>query len=45
MRVLNAILLVVLVVGNLLGLRIWWWLFVTPIMQLWRWYRRRHKHG
>jgi hypothetical protein len=44
MRALDAILCVVLVVVNLLGLSIWWWLFGTPIVRLWGWYQRRHKH-
>jgi len=36
---LDAILLILLLVGNLLALPIWWWLLATPIVRLWRWYR------
>ncbi len=39
MRVLDAILCVSLLVGNLLALPIWWWLFVTPVIRLGRWSR------
>jgi hypothetical protein len=34
MRVLDAILLVLLIVGNALALPIWWWLLVMPIVRL-----------
>ena len=34
MRALDAILCIVLVVGNVLGLPIWWWLFGTPIVRI-----------
>jgi hypothetical protein len=36
MRVIDAILFVLLLVGNVVGLPIWWWLFGTPIMRFWR---------
>jgi hypothetical protein len=36
MHVLDAILFVLLVIGNVLGLRIGWWLFGTPVVRLWR---------
>jgi len=39
MRAIDAILFVLLLVGNVLGLPIWWWLFGTPVMRFWRWYR------
>jgi hypothetical protein len=32
-------LFVLLVVGNLLALPIWWWLFGTAVVRLWRRYR------
>jgi hypothetical protein len=37
-RVLDAILFVLLVVGSVLALPIWWWLFGTPFVRLWKWY-------
>lgn len=36
MTLLDALLLVVLSVGLALSLPIWWWLYVTPILRLWR---------
>jgi hypothetical protein len=35
-RALDAILLVLLLVGDLLALPIWWWLFGAPVVRLWR---------
>ena len=43
MRVIDAILFVLLLVGNVLGLPIWWWLFGTPVRQFWRWLSRRER--
>ena len=43
MQALDVILVVLLGAGNLLGLVIWWRLFVTPVLRLWAWYQRRHK--
>ncbi len=40
MRALDAILFLLLLVGNLLALRIWWWLFTTPLIRIWRWLNR-----
>jgi hypothetical protein len=37
--VLDAVLFVLLVIGNVLALPIWWWLFGTPFVQLWKWIR------
>jgi hypothetical protein len=39
MSVFDAILFVLLVVGNVLSLPVWWWLFGTPLVQLWKWFR------
>jgi len=36
MRAIDAILFVLLLVGNVLGLPIWWWLFGTPVKRFWR---------
>ncbi len=36
MRVLDSILFALLLVGNLLGLPVWWWLFWIPASELWR---------
>src|SRR5512144_178693 len=44
MRALDAILFVLLLMGNLLALPIWAWLFGTPLVQLWRWSRARLAH-
>ena len=32
-------LFVLIVMGNLLALPIWWWLFGTPLNQFWKWCR------
>lgn len=36
MNVLDVILLVVLIIGNVLGLPIWWRMFGTPLIRLFR---------
>jgi hypothetical protein len=33
MRVLDAIIIGLLVVGNLLALQLWWWLFGIPLLR------------
>ena len=40
MPFLDAALFVLLLVGNLLALPIWWWLSVTPLTRLWKWRSR-----
>lgn len=42
MHVLNAILFVLLLIGNVLGLPIWWWLFGTQIVRLWKAFSREN---
>jgi hypothetical protein len=46
MKLDNDILFVLLVAGNLLGCRIWWWLLGAPLLRLWkqfRHWRRAHR--
>ncbi len=40
MRALDIILFLLLLIGNVLALRIWWWLFTTPLARIWRWLTR-----
>ena len=39
MPVFDAILFVLLLVGNVLALPVWWWLFGAPVARLWRSYQ------
>jgi hypothetical protein len=38
-QVLDATLFLLLLLGNLLALPIWWWLFGRPFVRLWCWFR------
>jgi hypothetical protein len=42
-RVLDAILFTLLLVGNVLALPIWWWLFVKPLVRLVKWCHNRNR--
>lgn len=35
-QVFDTILFILLLIGNVLGLPIWWWLFGAPIVRLWK---------
>ena len=41
--VLDGLLAVLLATGCLLGLPIYWWLFGTPFVRLWQWWRTRRR--
>jgi hypothetical protein len=43
-RAIDVILFALLLAGNALALRIWAWLFGTPVVQLCNWYRRLKAH-
>jgi hypothetical protein len=42
-RMLDVLLAITLTTGCLLGLPIYWWLFGTPIVRLWRWWRAKRR--
>jgi len=39
MKILDLSLFVTLLVGNVMVMSIWRWLFITPFARLWRWLR------